>query len=185
MQKKNDSPILKKGFYNHSQDFTCMQLKQYIITEKDSNKCLLLRFFNESELNIDGMEIILTQLSSTKEILATSPVKFEGIKVRPGETYTPDEGIVISDKCADFIVTVKSVSSDEYVYSASDGVFCPKYDPKRKKRTVGRGKEKNYAKKRNLISSKLSAILAAILVIGFSALSVGLTVYFYSYISAI
>ena len=172
MAEKNVGRIIKKGFYNHTQEFKCMQLKQYIITEKGGKKCLLFRFFNESELLIDSMEFTLMQFDSDHQLIDSSVVKMDKIQVESGGTYTPDKGLVISDACVDFIVNMTKVSCGEYVYSANNGGKMPRYCPKERKKRIAEDIGRNAVRIKKLLSCRLSAVIAAVLVIAFILLSV-------------
>lgn len=164
MKKNNEKVILSKGFYNRPQKSGRMQVKQYIIIRENNKKCLLLRFFNESELTVSGMKITLTKLGSDSKAREDVEVNIDGINVRPGETYTTTKAIVLGDNCVDFIVDVKSIISAGYEYSDVKGRLVPRYDP----RPYARSKSNQYGKasvKRVMAStSKLAACTAFVLV---------------------
>ena len=161
--------VLDKGFYNHSQVSGGMIIKQYVVSEKGGKKYLLLRFFNESELCVNGMEIVVTQKGPEKQTLESSLVKLSKLKVFPGETYNSDEGIILSDQCVDFIVVVRCLISGGYKYYESNGKWIPHYDP----RLNEKEKPKKYGRlvvhRKNITSSKISAFLAVILIAVFIA----------------
>ena len=129
MKSKENQNIIDKGFYNHQQQMDSMNLKQYIIVRKDGKKCLLLRFFNASNLRVNAMELVLTQKNLEGETIDTSAVSLDGIDVHPGETFTASEGIILNDKCADFTVTVNCLISGGYRYFDKSGRMIPHYDP--------------------------------------------------------
>ena len=172
MKNNNERVILEKGFYNHPQRSGRMQLKQYIIVRENGKKCLLLRFFNESELVVNGMEIVLTKKASGGKLIDDVTVRLNGLSVRPGDTYTTTNGIVIDEECVDFTVELKSITSADYEYQDIKGRLVPRYDP-RAKGVVRTNKYGNVSVKRIEVSrSRLSALIAVILVAGFSALAV-------------
>lgn len=172
MRKNKRSDVIEKGFYNHTQASGNMNLKQYIITRRDNKKCLLLRFFNESQLCVTGMEFVLTQMDADGKVIDNSVVNLEKIKVRTGEVFIMNNGIVISDKCVDFTVQVKSLISAGYRYSVSNGKLIPEYDVRMNRRK----KPKNYGKmqvtRKNLSSARLSAAVALVIIILMAVLGV-------------
>ena len=157
--------IVAKGFYNHSQSNACIFIKQYIIAEEVTKKLLLLRFWNASDFEINGMELILTQIGADGEELGTSVVKIDGLKIGPAETYTTNQGIVISDKCVDFRVVVKYVRSGSYEYYQRGGKIVPKYNPqlpvKKRSRDFGRA----FIRKQKAFLGSAAAFTAVILIL--------------------
>ena len=170
MKSKNTYNIIDKGFYNRPQGERKVKLKQYIIVRRDGKKCLLLRFLNESELVVSGMEFVLTQIGADGEVIDNSVVHLNEIKLRPDETYTSREGIVIDDGCVDFTVEIRTVISGGYKYCLSDGQMLARYD----RRLGQRKKTKKYGKmqiqRTNLTASRLSAVAAVVIVLLFAVL---------------
>ena len=163
--------IIDKGFYSHSQSSRCISVKQYIIVKENSKKILLLRFWNGSDLSINGMEIVLTQIGFDKQVIDTSVVKIDGMKFSPGETYTTDNGIVINEKCVDFKVFIRYLKSGAYEYYELGGKTVPKYNPKPKVNKRSRAYGSVFISKRKMFSSKLAAFVAVLLILGFVGIS--------------
>ena len=122
-----------KGLYHHPQVSGFVSLKQYMIIENKGKKCLLLRFLNELKIPVNAIEFKLTQLDINGESLSSANVKAESMSMAPGSTYAMKTGIVLSDKCVDFKVTVISAYSSGYKYVLRNGTPMPTYDLKRRK----------------------------------------------------
>ena len=161
MMNKN-SNVTEKGFYSHPQKTVSVQLKQYIITKDGDKRCLMLRFVNNSELIIDGMNIILTEIRKDAQEPKHTRLSIKELKVYPGDTFSLKNGIAISDDCIDFKVEITSVISKDYEYFESNGTLTPKYDPRFK---VGKRKGKTaklLIKRRRVSASIASAVVAII-----------------------
>ena len=170
MTNNSGRVVIDKGFYNHSQSSGQIQLKQYIVVRENDKKCLLLRFFNESDLIIQSMDIVLTQIRAHGKESKLTKLKLNRINVHPGEIYTTESGIVISDDCVDFRIEIKSVSSRDYTYRESRGRLIPKYDPHAKDVGMIKRRGKLSAKRKRISASKISILLAMVGIIGFIAL---------------
>ena len=119
---------IDKGLYHHPQVAGCMSLKQYMIVDEGGARCLLLRFFNESGRDINAMEFKLVQLDMSGEVIDSSHIKLVDIKAHAGNTYAIKRGIVLSDHCVDFRVTVLWVMSGGYKYVLRHNQMIPEYD---------------------------------------------------------
>ena len=122
-----------KGLYHHPQASGFVSLKQYMIVENGGKKCLMLRFLNELKIPVRAIEFKLTQLDVNGVSLSTATVKADSTGMAPGSTYAMKTGIVLSDKCVDFRVTVISANSNGYKYVLRNGIPMPTYDLKRAK----------------------------------------------------
>ena len=163
--------IVDKGFYSHSQSNRCVSVKQYIIVKESAKKILLLRFWNGSDLSISGMEFVLTQIGLDKQVIDTSVVKLDGMTLNPGDTYTMDNGIVINAKCVDFEVSIRYVKSGAYEYYDLGGKTVPKYNPKPKAKRRSKSYGITVVTKQKMFSSKLAALVAVLLILGFVGIS--------------
>ena len=165
MKEKNKYDIIDKGYYNHPQNNDSVHIKQYIIARKDEKKCLFLRFLNTSNLRIKGLELVLTQMNFSGDIICSVPVRLNKISVDPGDVFTSNCGIVIDDKCTDFKIDVVALSSGGYRYYESNGKMIASYEPA----VNDRHKSKNYGRMSSqsarLTSSKSSAVVAAVIII--------------------
>lgn len=122
-----------KGLYHHPQAAGFVSLKQYMIVENKGKHCLMLRFFNELKVAVSAIEFRLTQLDVNGTALGSAIIKVDSMSMAPGTTHAMKSGIVISEKCADFRVTVISATSNGYKYVLRHGVPMPTYDLRRGK----------------------------------------------------
>lgn len=122
--------FVEKGSYNHPQADGAVALKQYMFVRRDGKRCLLFRFANESAHAVSGFEILLTQISSDGRVISRSRVPYPAVTVSSGGTYAPDSGVVVSDKCSDFRVSLVYYVSGDYKYVMKRGRAVPHYDPR-------------------------------------------------------
>ena len=120
--------FIEKGIYHHPHAAEMMSPKQYIIVERDGRRCLLLRFLNEAGVTVSDMQFKLTELDSMGRTIKISTVTAKKINVRAGETYAYGKGIVISDTCTDFRISVTSLISNRYKYSVRHGQRVERFD---------------------------------------------------------
>ena len=113
--------IISKGPYAHSQINKFVNVKQYIFVRKEGQKCLLLKFMNDTDFHINAIGFKLVQLNSEGKTICTQRVVYDGISVMPGTAYTPTSRIVVNEKCVDFKVVFDYVDSGYYRYIPKRG----------------------------------------------------------------
>ena len=118
----------EKGFYNHDQAGGFVSVKQFILVEREEKRVLLLRFSNDSPVEINRMRFQLTQLDKEGNEIEISKVKYSGLCAKPGDVFSPEEGVVVKSECADFVVKILYVVSGEYKYLAGKGRPTAHYD---------------------------------------------------------
>lgn len=123
------SEVLEKGLYNHPKISGFLSVGQFIFTHKEGKKCLLLRFVNEAEFRIDGVEFTVIQLDLYGKKIGRTKIKYTDINVAPDSTFAPERGIIVSEKCVDFYVQMRSVSSRSYRYVFKNGEVASCYEP--------------------------------------------------------
>ena len=158
----NGYKIIEKGFYSHPQKNDEVQIKQYIITKDGNRRLLLLRFYNNSELVINGMNIILTQLKGESKEPENIKLALNELNIHPGETFAMKSGVVIADDCTDFLVEITDVISKDYIYKESNGKLVAKYDPRLKANKRKNRVSRVIVKRKRVAASKLSALVAII-----------------------
>ena len=163
--------VIDKGFYKHPQEAGQIQVKQYIIVRSGDKKLLLLRFFNESEVNVSGITIALTQINSRGEAKKVQTIAIPNAAVRPQDTFSTKKGIVIDEDCVDFKIEFKCIYSSSYVYRPVHGRLRPHFDPI-KESDKFRSRGRIMVKKTKLSRCHLSAIAAILGIIGTVALAV-------------
>lgn len=162
MNGMNSRNIIEKGFYSHPQTSGGVQLKQYIITKEGDKKCLLLRFFNDSELIINEMNITLTQQCGEESEPEKVKISLDGLNIHPGETFAMKNGVVISDSITDFTVEITEVISRDFVYKESGDSLVAKYDPRIKSSKKKSRVSRIVVKKKRVAITGLSALVAFI-----------------------
>ena len=169
--------VTEKGMYNHRQPFGGMSVKQYIITRNENGKrCLLLRFYNESQLMVSDMEFLVTELNSSGEEIGSSVVRSRDIRVAPGSTFAHKKGIAIKEGCTDFKVTVISIMSHGYKYVMRHGQLVAHFDKRGFKEAERLSGGRQVCKRRGTSGATLVTWLAALLIIGCVGLAVYLSV---------
>ena len=119
---------IAKGNYRRSQIGHFMTVKNYIFLRDADRKCLLLRFVNDMDVNVDGMIYTVFQYDEDGKLITKSRVRYGGILVRPHETYAHYEALAVDDACVDFEVVFSEVSSGKYVYRVIDRIVSVYYN---------------------------------------------------------
>ena len=117
----NKQQIISKGTYTHSQIADFFTLKQYIFFRKNGQKCLLLKFVNETEFFINSVRFKLIQLDSEGKVICRQNLHFDGFTIGADCEYIPLSRIVVNEKCADFKVVIDYVDSGYYRYRVRGG----------------------------------------------------------------
>jgi hypothetical protein len=123
------SEVLEKGLYNHPKIPGYLSVGQFIFTRKEGKKCLLLRFVNEADFRIDGAELTVIQLDMYGKKIGRTKIRYTDINVSPAGTFAPERGIIVSEKCVDFYVQMRSVCAKSYKYVFKNGEVASCYDP--------------------------------------------------------
>ncbi len=126
--RKHEKNYIDKGIYSHPQLGGYLTLKQFILIEQDKKRCLLLRFANESDLEINAARFILKQLNSDGEEIGRVDISYKDISIASGAMYSSEQGIVVKKECVDFTVQMVSVVSGDYRYVFENGTVTAHYD---------------------------------------------------------
>ena len=120
--------IISKGLYRGTIDKSFpVKVKEYVFARQDEKKSLLLRFFNDSQLNITAIHFWLVQKNSHGEQIGKEKISLEGIYCAQGAIFVPASGFFVDDKCADFDVEMISAFSGEYEYKTKNGEIFVQY----------------------------------------------------------
>ena len=119
---------IDKGVYSHRQIGGYMTVKQFMVVERSGKRCLILRFLNESAMEVNAMEFTVIQRNTHGEVIGTSKIKHTDLSVGAGELFSPESGAVISPECADFEIEMHSVVSGKYRYVFKGGQVTAHYD---------------------------------------------------------
>ena len=172
MRATEKQTVIDKGFYKHPQEAGQLQVKQYIIVRSGDKKLLLLRFFNESEVTVNGISIVLTQMNLHGEKTKVQTIEIPNVAIRPQDTFSTKKGIVIDDDCVDFKIEFKCIYSSSYVYRPVHGRLRPHFDPIKDSERKFKSRGRILVRKTKLSRCHLSAIAAILGIIGTVALSV-------------
>ena len=91
--------IISKGLYKGEVDKAFpIEVKEYIFARENGKKCLLLRFFNSSEINLTAISFWLIQKNSYGEKIRRKKITLEGIHAMSGKGFPPNERFWVDDK---------------------------------------------------------------------------------------
>lgn len=175
----NEQIMLSKGYYRHSQINGFVTVKNYIYIKQNGKKCLLLRFFNETDFEIDRIEFTVIQLDASGNTLGEVRMQEDGLRFVAGGYYTCHDSIVMREGCHDFRVVMNEVISRDFRYCVRDGEVTAYYlkeqkallnMPKRAKRA--RKKEEFSVRTKHFEDSRAAVVLAVIAALLFVAMSV-------------
>lgn len=126
----NEKIIIDKGTYTFRQEGAFVSPKQYMLIEKEGKRCLLLRFFNSSEILVNAIEFLLIQLDADGQIISRDRMAYDEISIRPENEYALKTGIVLKKGCVNFRVQMLYAISGEYKYVFRNGQAVQLYDPR-------------------------------------------------------
>ena len=130
MKKNNKKNYIDKGIYSHPQIGGYLSLKQFILIEQDGKRCLLLRFANESDFEINAARFIVKQLNAEGEEIGRVDMEYREMDLSAGQMYSPEQGIVVKKECVDFTVQPIWLVSGDYKYVFRNGTVNASYDPR-------------------------------------------------------
>lgn len=135
---------MEKGYYSHPQIGGYVSLKQFILYNESGKRCLLLRFSNDFSETVGAFGFILIQKDAQGKVISKRKIEYKGISIAPDGIYSSTSGIVVDERCADFVVKLTYIVCGIYKYTFRHGYPCRHYDPrgylsakKRKKPRVG------------------------------------------------
>ena len=120
------------SLYAHPQPAGLCALREYLLTNTDEGKLLLLRFAKEGDFTVDSMTFEITMLDAMGGELGELPVTLRDSEIPPAETghvFTPDVGIPVDGSCADIRLRLITVTSGDYTYRVEGGTVTPDYTP--------------------------------------------------------
>lgn len=125
--------------YGYPQPTGLVAVREYLFTEAEGERVVLLRWAVEADFPVDRFRFCLEQLDGAGECLGSVTVTCGGKEpdgAGRGSLLTPSDGIAVDRKCEDIRVKLLEVVSGQYVYrprgSGADMSFEPplpwKYD---------------------------------------------------------
>lgn len=119
--------IISKGEYTHNRIEHFVNVKQYIFLRKNGKKCLILRFSNDADFIIDGMDIKIIQLDVAGNKITDSTLSARGLYAAPGDIFSLTDGIEVEEGCVDFRLAFSKVNSSDYSYFPRNGEIVAVY----------------------------------------------------------
>lgn len=120
--------IISKGLYRGTTDKAFpVEVKEYIFTRKKGKKYLLLRFYNDSPLNVTAISFWFIQKNSYGEQISKTKIVLDGLYCGSNDYYAPSSGFLMQDNCAEFEINMISVFSQKYEYKAENGEGFVRY----------------------------------------------------------
>ena len=115
--------------YEYPQPDGPVRLREYLLTEGMTERYLLFRWEMVGEYPVDGFDYRLEQLDGLGRALAVSEhTCFGAVSVPAGETFVPDEGIVVRSDCVDVRVQITRICSGGYVYRPSGNGYAVDFE---------------------------------------------------------
>lgn len=126
---KNKS-VIDKGAYAYYQAGAFVEVKNFIITEKDDGRYLLLQFENKSDINVDSIKFSLIQLDCSGEVISKEDHAFSELKMRGGKDYALKSGLKLRTECNSFRVYMIYAACGKYQYVFRNGQAIKYFDPR-------------------------------------------------------
>lgn len=119
-QNKIDSRTSAKELYLYPQPEGLLRVKDYLFTETEEGRCVLLRWVMEADFPVDFCTFELWELDAADECIRKTSLSYtrsdlEGL--RPGDTFIPADGIPVREGCSSVRVQITAVYAANYVYS--------------------------------------------------------------------
>lgn len=169
---KVDLQIISKGLYKGAVDKAFpIEVKEYVFTRKDGQKCLLLRFLNQSRLTVTVLNFWLIQKNFYGEQISKEKISLE-VNCGNAKIFSPAFGLVVQDKCVDFDVEMISVFSGEYEYISENGECFLKYQLNKEKVNISKKKVScvQHSKLDNKVKFATAILVFAIFLIAFAVI---------------
>ena len=119
------------SLYAHPQPAGLCALREYLLTDSEAGRILLLRWVKEGDFSIDAITFEVTMLDAIGNNLGQVTVTQKDGDIPPVETghvFTPDRGIPVDGGCVDIRVRLLEVRSGAYVYRVENGAVVTDYD---------------------------------------------------------
>lgn len=163
--------IISKGLYKGTVDKSFpVEIKEYIYGFNNNRRCLLLRFLNNSEFEVNGIHFWLIQKNSYGEEIGKEKIEINGISAEAGALFSPADGFVVDEACVGFEIKMISAFSDGYEYRSENGEAFVRYPMEYYKKGEIRKNAFCYKHKKLKSSVKYSSLILvmAILLVAFA-----------------
>ena len=110
--------------YTHPQPKGPVSLTEYLLTRGETRTYLLLKWQKDTPYPVDGFRYVLEQVDGGGRVLTVSEHECRRVpRISEGETFIPDEGMAVLDRCADIRVKITEVRSEGYVYRLAGNAY--------------------------------------------------------------
>lgn len=119
------------SLYAHPQPAGLCALREYLLTDIEEGRVLLLRWVKEGDFTVNSMTFEITMLDAVGDELGRVTVTQRDGDIPPVETghiFTPDRGIPVDGSCMDIRVRLLEVRSGSYVYRVENGAAVTDYE---------------------------------------------------------
>lgn len=103
-------------------------VKQYAVTKLQGEKCVALKLENRLPYPVCGVTISVCELDRSRKVISKSEIELRDIHISVGGVFSPDTGIVISDRCADVNVSVVCAYANGCIYRCENGRVTVSYE---------------------------------------------------------
>ena len=177
---QDEVQVLSKGLYRHAQLERFVTVKNYIFMRQNGKKCLLLRFYNDTEYDVNAIYFTVVQLDAAGNELERTSVACEQLKFRAGKYYAVKNALIVRELCNDFKIIFDEVSAGRYSYFVKDGRAVAYFETASQRKAVNDGNVRFSesdavclsVKKKKRFRSKAAAWLAVLMLLILIALNV-------------
>lgn len=131
MPEQNIKNMAVHSLYAHPQPAGLCALREYLLTDLEEGRVLLLRWVKEGDLEIDSMTFEVAMLDAVGDELGRVTVTQKDGDIPPveaGHIFTPDRGVPVDGSCVDIRVRLLEVCSGAYVYRVENGAVVTDYE---------------------------------------------------------
>jgi len=158
-----------------------ISVRNYIFTWQNEKRCLLLRFVNNFDQEINELDFTITQLDVNGKPIKSVSVNHKKLNIKPGALYVPNKGILVEDGCADFKIAFDKVRSGDYTYRVVDRQLVAYY-PHPEKKFLDEGEQRHgeiygfYEERKTVGRPKLAYIVAVLTLVMVLLFNIGYVV---------
>ncbi len=134
-----------RSLYAHPQPAGLCAVREYLLTQTDDTRILLLRWVKEGDFAVDTMTFEVTMLDAIGGELGRKTVTWREGDIpaaEAGQIFTPERGIPVDGSCMDVRVRLLEVTSGAYVYRVENNTVTVDYIPEEPWRYDAHGGEK-------------------------------------------
>lgn len=118
--------------YTPPQPADLISVKEYLLTDTDGGRVLLLRWLKEMDHPIDTVTCEITMLDAVGTELGRRTAAYSSADIPPvprGQIFTPTAGIPVDSGCMHIRVRVTEVRSGSYAYRTAGSTVITDYIP--------------------------------------------------------